>query len=212
MDGNRGYSAPRITEKTQSRQTRSDARIPESRNACWMTVFLGLSQSREVSGNTRIGSFLITHSRNIAVGDFTFKLPAIYTERVFLNSHPSFVIPEKIRGFIGRNITPPYMSGVPDIQHVNLKSLGLSEAFLIMCTDGLMDLDEHHRLRLHDILSKRWVNIVGEHYREQGTNLALWLLREALGGSDSEKVSRMITVEMAFRWMDDTTVLVIRDL
>ncbi|KAF8894907.1 protein serine threonine phosphatase 2C [Gymnopilus junonius] len=141
-----------------------------------------------------LGAIAVTR----AVGDFTFKLPAIYTER-------------KVRGFIGRNVTPPYLSSVPDVQHVDLRSLGLSETFLIMCSDGLMDLDEH-RLQLQDILSKEWVNIVGKHYGEKGTNLALQLLREGLGGTDLEKVSRMITVEMSFRWMDDTTVLVIRDL
>ncbi|CAA7259279.1 unnamed protein product [Cyclocybe aegerita] len=152
-----------------------------------------------------LGAIAVTR----AIGDFSFKLPAIYTSRVFLNSHPGFVIPEKVRIFTRRNLTPPYMSGVPDIKHVHLPSLDSDAAFLIMCTDGMMDLDETNRLKLEQVLSKRWVNYVGSNF-DQKKNLALGLLREALGGDDIEKVSRMLTVEMEFRWMDDTTILVHR--
>ncbi|KAJ3504247.1 hypothetical protein NLJ89_g8036 [Agrocybe chaxingu] len=133
-----------------------------------------------------LGAIAVTR----AVGDFSFKLPAIYTSRVFLNSHPGFVIPEKVRIFTRRNLTPPYMSGVPDIKHVHLPSLNSDAAFLIMCTDGMMDLDEENRLKLEQVLSKRWVNYVGSNF-DQKKNLALGLLREALGGDDIEKVSRV---------------------
>lgn len=144
----------------------------------------------------------------LAIGDFSFKLPAVYTERVFLNSDRGFLIPEKVRSFIGRNKTPPYLSSTPDVRHVDLKSLCSRETFLILCTDGLVDLYDA-RLELYEVLSKKWVNLVGEHYADS-KNLALDLLRDALGGDDCEKVSRMITVEMASRWMDDTTVVVSR--
>jgi pyruvate dehydrogenase phosphatase len=135
-----------------------------------------------------------------------FKLPAVYTERVFLNANPG-IIPTDVRGFIGRNITPPYMSGVPEVQHLGIVQ-GTS-SFLLMCSDGLMDLYEDQRLELDEILSKKWVDKVGRGYSKKG-NLALSVLREALGGEDKEKVSRMITVEMSFKWMDDTTILVQR--
>jgi pyruvate dehydrogenase phosphatase len=106
-------------------------------------------------------------------------------------------------------MTPPYLSGIPDVRHVDLAASNLSEAFLIMCSDGLMDLYDEDRLDLKGMLAPRWVQHVAA--RSRGSkNLALDLLRDALGGSDADKVSRMITVEMTFRWMDDTTILVQR--
>lgn len=145
----------------------------------------------------------------LALGDFYFKLPAAYTHRVFLNSEPSFPSADKVRSFIFRNMTPPYLTGVPDVRHIDLASSNSSEAFLIMCSDGLMDLYDDDRLNLESVLAPRWVGHLAAQSRKS-KNLALELLRDALGGADSEKVSRMITVEMTFRWMDDTTILVQR--
>jgi pyruvate dehydrogenase phosphatase len=157
-------------------------------------------------------SFIVkicSYQVNLALGDFYFKLSAIYTHRVFLNTEPGFQSPDKVRSFISRNLTPPYLSGVPDVRHIDLTALKSSEVFLILCTDGLMDCYDDDRLKLQDDLGPRWVRHVGKQSREQG-NLALSLLRDALGGNDMEKVSRVITVEMSFRWMDDTTILVQR--
>lgn len=72
-----------------------------------------------------------------------------------------------------------------------------------------MDCYDNDRLRLHDDLGPRWVRHIGKQLGGPG-NLALSLLRDALGGNEIERVSRMITVEMSFRWMDDTTILVQR--
>ena len=55
--------------------------------------------------------------------------------------------------------------------------------------------------------------ILIEQIREyKGDNLALHLLKQAMGGKDNdeEKVSRMLTAEKQMRWMDDTTILVQR--
>lgn len=41
-------------------------------------------------------------------------------------------------------------------------------------------------------------------------NLAVHLLREAIGGADMERASANLTVEMDERWMDDTTIIVHR--
>jgi pyruvate dehydrogenase phosphatase len=141
-----------------------------------------------------------------AIGDFMYKLPAVYTERIFLNANHG-ILADRVRSSIGRNITPPYMSGVPEVQHVDL--VQGSSSFLLMCSDGLMDLYEDERVELDTILSKKWVEKVGRGYSKKG-NLALGVLREALGGGDEERVSRMMTVEMSFKWMDDTTILVQR--
>lgn len=146
----------------------------------------------------------------VAIGDYYFKIPALYTHRVFLNSEPGFPSPEKVRSFISRNLTPPYMSGVPDIRHVDLTATKDSETFLILCTDGLIDSYEDHRLHLEEYLAPLWVKLVGRQYSDATKNLASILLRDAMGGDDKEKVSRNITVEMSFRWMDDTTIMVHR--
>lgn len=131
----------------------------------------------------------------------------------------------KVEDYIMRNFTPPYMSGTPTLAHVDLKARGASDAFLILCSDGLTDLDEELRLHLQDKLAPHWVDVVGQLYKPpqpvgqdesaataagKKPNLALGLLRDGLGGTDVEKVSRHITVEMAVRWVDDTTVLVQR--
>jgi len=157
-------------------------------------------EPQSIYDNRVLGAIAVTR----AIGDFSFKLPAVYTERVFLNANPGFEVPDKVRSFIGRNITPPYMSGVPEVQHVELVQ-GTS-SFLLMCSDGLMDLYEDQRL---EFLSKKWVSKVGKDLKKKKKgNLALSVLREALGGEDEEKVSCMLTVEMFFKWMDDTTILV----
>jgi pyruvate dehydrogenase phosphatase len=41
-------------------------------------------------------------------------------------------------------------------------------------------------------------------------NLAVRLLRDAVGGDNTELVSRNLTLEMEDKWMDDITILVQR--
>ena len=51
----------------------------------------------------------------------------------------------------------------------------------------------------------------GESHRNGSrTNLAVHLLRDAIGGNDIHRASANLTVEMDERWMDDTTILVHR--
>jgi pyruvate dehydrogenase phosphatase len=146
-----------------------------------------------------------------AIGDHLFKLPSIYTDRIFMNKTPGFSISKKVGDFLGRNLTPPYVSNHADVRHVTVKALGATDFRLILCSDGLLDLYEEKELGLDD-LAKYFAQTLGSAVDEmlQPSNLSLFLLRDALGGDDLEKVSRMVTVEMDFRWMDDTTILVQR--
>lgn len=121
-----------------------------------------------------------------------------------MNANSGFHITKKIEDFLGRNLTPPYISNRADIRHVEI---GPKESFLIMCSDGLLDLYEDKGLELEHLASV-WVQVLAKRDLWDRSNLALYLLRDALGGDDIEKVSRMMTVEMSFRWMDDTTILV----
>lgn len=144
------------------------------------------------------------------MGDFLFKLPMIYTTRVFLRSKPGFRFSSKIADFLPRNLSPPYLSAQSDVQHVHVPSLGASEVFLVLASDGLVDLSgdtygyDHRDPALG---GKKWVEVLGRSERERAGNAALYLLRDAMGGPDEDAVSSLITVESEGRAMDDTTIL-----
>jgi len=147
-----------------------------------------------------LGAIAVTR----ALGDQVFKLPSIYTERIFKNAQPGFRFSTRVDDFLGRNLTPPYMSNQPDVRTVDLSA---EDAFLILCSDGLADLFEHHTM---EDMAKIWVQIVGDAKGRGGDeNTALCLLRQGLGGEDVEKVSRVLTVELMDKWMDDVTVVVL---
>lgn len=88
-----------------------------------------------------------------------------------------------------------------------------------MCSDGLTDLyfvpgESDSKL---ESSAERWMQVVSATSTAGSTaeggdepNLALALLRDAIGGYDLDKVSRYLTVEMDHRWMDDTTIVVQR--
>lgn len=86
-----------------------------------------------------------------------------------------------------------------------------------MCSDGLTDLyiydDDREDLTtleqvIDTIVSVVGNHLMGEHHDRRSGNVALHLLRDAFGGQDEDKVSRMLTVEMTEKWMDDVTILV----
>ncbi|KAK0195261.1 protein serine threonine phosphatase 2C [Armillaria mellea] len=158
--------------------------------------------------NRVLGAIAVTR----ALGDHEFKLPRVYTERVFLNAVPGFRTQQSVEQFIKKSFTPPYVSNIADVRHLTLDPS--SRACLVMCTDGLMDLFEGESRDggTLDIaaLGRRWLEIIGPTVWAEGTNAALHLLREGLGGTDEEKVSQMMTVERTDRWMDDTTILIQR--
>ncbi|KAJ7647462.1 protein serine threonine phosphatase 2C [Roridomyces roridus] len=151
-----------------------------------------------------LGAIAVTR----AVGDFLFKLPSVYTTRVFMNAKPGFQFSSKIADFLGRNLTPPYLSAKCDLQHVHLPSLGSSEPpFLVLASDGLIDLScdtygyDHRDLTL---MAKKWTQVLAR--QERTGNGALYLLRDAMG-QDEDSVSAWLTVESDSKWMDDITVL-----
>ncbi|KAF9067462.1 phosphatase 2C-like domain-containing protein [Rhodocollybia butyracea] len=155
-----------------------------------------------------LGALAVTR----AIGDHIYKLPRVYTDRVFnllwSKDEKSF-----IQSFIYRNHTPPYISNVPDVRHLDLKSMRFDPRArsstdhsekrgmcLLMCTDGLADLyDEEGVIQL--------LTIDSACPGIRCDNGALAILHNALGGADKEKVSAMVTVQMQDKWMDDTTIL-----
>ncbi|KAJ4465395.1 phosphatase 2C-like domain-containing protein [Lentinula edodes] len=183
-----------------------------------------------LSRNRVLGGLAVTR----ALGDYPYKLPSIYTDRVFLHASQSRNQRELIDSVSNRNLTPPYISNVPDVKYVDLKSKRLGNSpsglntdkkgnnialrmCLLMCTDGLVDLyeDELETKEPLDIFPRCMdvaCAVPTARYCKTSTtdhcdNVALSILRDALGGTDIEKVSAMMTVEMQEKWMDDTTIL-----
>ncbi|KAG7090601.1 hypothetical protein E1B28_009704 [Marasmius oreades] len=165
-----------------------------------------------------------------AIGDHLFKLPSVYTSRIFRNAFQGLRpgSEEMIKKITERNLTPPYLSNSPDIVHLNLKDEGASHACLILCSDGLMDLFSggHNRTNAQPLniskMAESWIRMVAEeslvpssnsgqnNIGDAKSNLALRLVYEGLGDSrrDEERMSWMLTLEMQEKWMDDTTVIV----
>ncbi|KAI0686351.1 protein serine/threonine phosphatase 2C [Cytidiella melzeri] len=139
-----------------------------------------------------------------ALGDHIFKLPKVYGERVFRIAYPDCHIMSKADGFLPRCLTPPYLSNVPEVAHVDLSKVAPGDAVLLLASDGLGDLQHMHD-KLPSALAKRWVQVAASSERP-----ALSVLRDAMGGDDMEKASFWLTVEMEDAWVDDTTVVVTR--
>ncbi|KAF9652785.1 protein serine/threonine phosphatase 2C [Thelephora ganbajun] len=140
-----------------------------------------------------------------AIGDHSFKLPAVYTEKIFLNAQPGFRAPRIVRQFTARNKTPPYVSSVPEVQHRRLDKSVTNK--VIVATDGLRDLYEG-RLTVTEDLIKRWVHVVMEEGDGFGGHKALSLASDGLG-EDLNMKSMRLTIDLDRAWLDDTTIVVI---
>ncbi|KAG8723936.1 hypothetical protein FRC12_024404 [Ceratobasidium sp. 428] len=174
----------------------------------------------EVTRNNRVlGAIAVTR----AFGDAEFKLPAEYTWQVFLRANPGFRVHSSVEDFTKRNLTPPYMSAVPDVVHVDLEAdptSGSTPHFLILTSDGAVD---EHVLKLLGRTEaesfQKWVELIGGRLNTQTgnqneedtqpSNLAVDLLREVFGGSNEELLSIFLTLGMESKWIDDTSIQVI---
>ena len=145
------------------------------------------------------------------------KLPAIYAELVFKHLDSEWLHAETMEPHVPRIRTPPYLSNPPDVYFLDLgaeaRQGSAAQRALILCSDGLTDLYDGYS---HQEMADEWMELIGRELDSQSGpnsargNLALSLLREAIGGSDTQLVSRNLTVEMEERWMDYTTILVQR--
>jgi pyruvate dehydrogenase phosphatase len=117
-----------------------------------------------------------------------------------LNVEPGFKAQSYVGELISRLRSPPYLSNKAEIHHHTIRN---SDKYLILSSDGLSDLYPRDPYACTD-----WVRsiVTNEGFEE---NKALRILRNALGGSEEDVVSRHLTVEMEGQWMDDTTILVL---
>ncbi|KAF7321548.1 Serine/threonine protein phosphatase 2C [Mycena kentingensis (nom. inval.)] len=153
--------------------------------------------------NRVLGALAVTR----ALGDFEFKLPPIYTMRVYMLCKPGFRVSSSVVDFSTRNLTPPYVSAVSDVQHIKVEAAGVQEALLVLASDGLVDLSGDSYGMDHrepEISGRKWIEVLGRGDRKG--NKALWLLRDAMG-QEEDKVSSLLTLESEGRWMDDTTII-----
>ncbi|KAJ7901695.1 phosphatase 2C-like domain-containing protein [Mycena olivaceomarginata] len=143
-----------------------------------------------------------------AIGDIWLKIPSLYTSRVFLNLDQDWISQGTLRQCASRISTPPYVSSVPDIYHRDLPS---RPWFLILCSDGLPSAETYNGMD-PSTTTRIWTDLVGRIIDSQppAVNVALSLLRAAIGGQDEHKVSRNLTVEMEERWMDDVSISIQR--
>lgn len=152
----------------------------------------------------------------LALGDHVFKLPTVYTTQIFgVLGGRGFM--KATNEFIHRIMTTPYISNLAEVRHIELPELAGAEGtkrLLILASDGLVDVgiwpSKQEAEGQAEKIAQRWVDVAAEASAEGAgaPTRALAVLRDALGGVDEEKVSRMVTVEMNERWVDDTTILV----
>ncbi|KIJ45828.1 hypothetical protein M422DRAFT_226899 [Sphaerobolus stellatus SS14] len=156
-----------------------------------------------ILNNRVLGAIAVTR----AIGDVTFKLHNIVTQKVFLAARPGFTINSKIEAWLPRNITPPYLSNKADVTHHKIQKdlVSKTASFLLMYSDGLID----PRVNEGEPAREQWVNVAGNAIRE-GKNPAFEVLKDVLGGEDNERVSQYLTVECTDKWMDDITVAVVQ--
>ncbi|KAJ6617910.1 phosphatase 2C-like domain-containing protein [Mycena sp. CBHHK59/15] len=146
-----------------------------------------------VVGNRTLGVITVTR----ALGDMPFKLPSIFTQRVFALATPPFHPNTPLDTMVKRNITPPYLSNQADVAHLDIVSMG-SEAspILVMCSDGLIDLYSRNSPGVEiDEAIRTWLTSNPTHFNDDPEkNLALDILWDAIGGAD--KVKSMLTGDL----------------
>lgn len=183
-----------------------------------------------------VSSFFFSHYtrltfKYVGLGDTPFKQPPEFTRRILYNLLPGFHDTSPWEEFLVRNRTPPYISAEPEIIHhlLDETSPSIHPRFLILCSDGFSDLcsGEGQQSVITDWAKSMVTNKVMMMAASppslsplssspmsptaagtESSNMALRLLRRALGGDDRSSVSRVLTLEMEGAWIDDTSVIV----
>ncbi|KAJ7209524.1 phosphatase 2C-like domain-containing protein [Mycena pura] len=139
-----------------------------------------------------------------AIGDLWLKIPSLYSSRVFSNLNQAWISQGTLKHCTSRISSPPYVSNIPDVYHYDISS---QPGFLLLCSDGLPVTETYNGMDVSSMV-RVWTEFVGHILDSQPpvVNVALSLLRAAIGGQDEHKVSRSLTVEMEERWMDDVSI------
>lgn len=143
-----------------------------------------------------------------------FKVPAAYTEHVFLRAKPGFRVHSSVEAFTKRNLTPPYLSAIPDVVQVSLEGGAQgTPQFVLLMSDGVVDESVLHVRGTTERQSfQRWVELVGARLdagEPATSNLALPILRDVYGGANEQQLSAYLTLESNEKWIDDTSIQVV---
>ncbi|KAL5527112.1 hypothetical protein ACEPAG_5903 [Sanghuangporus baumii] len=169
----------------------------------------------------RNGRILGTIAPFRCIGDQPFKQPAAFTSRILFNLDAGKENVDSSRAawaqLIDRIRTPPYLSADPDVAHFRLNRgsnafAGVPNQFLVLCTDGLPDLLEtippqgHPQYYVDAVIPPGTRNEQASFHLDD--NIALRILKKALGGEDNNAVSQMISLQSDQPWLDDVTIIV----
>ncbi|KAL5530454.1 hypothetical protein ACEPAF_6712 [Sanghuangporus sanghuang] len=172
-------------------------------------------------GCVRNGRILGTIAPFRCIGDQPFKQPAAFTSRILFNLDAGTENVDSSRAawaqLIDRVRTPPYLSADPDVAHSRLNRgsnafAGVPNQFLVLCTDGLPDLLEtippqgHPQYYVDAVIPPGTRNEQASFRLDD--NIALRILKKALGGEDNNAVSQMISLQSDQPWLDDVTIIV----
>jgi len=147
-----------------------------------------------------------------SLGDVPFKQPPEFSRRILYNLLPGFHDTSPWEEFLVRNRTPPYISAEPEVTHRRLDNLPPSKSrFLVLSSDGFADLCSSEGQQR---IITNWARGMAKNTNQatdtgaKSWNMALSLLRKALGGEDRFSVSRVLTLDMDVAWIDDTAIVV----
>ncbi|KAF9533622.1 phosphatase 2C-like domain-containing protein [Crepidotus variabilis] len=144
-------------------------------------------------------------------GDIPFKQPPTFTRRILYNLFPGFHNTSPWEEFLVRNLTPPYISAEPEIVHRKLDDGLSAEAMASPTAPSSPSTNNPH------IISSWAYSMSLVHPTEcvadaepwsKRDNMALRLLRRAVGGEDRYGVSKVLTLDMDEAWIDDTSIVV----
>ncbi|KAF8894823.1 phosphatase 2C-like domain-containing protein [Infundibulicybe gibba] len=146
------------------------------------------------------------------LGDVPFKQPPEFTRRILYNLFPGFHNTSPWEEFLVRNRTPPYITAEPEITHRRLGEYPSSPRFLLLFSDGFADLCSGEGQKR---IIASWARAMAASAQDvvpstskSERNMALRLLRRAVGGEDRYSVSRVLTLDMDVAWIDDTSIVV----
>lgn len=171
-----------------------------------------------------INNYTLTiHRQSIGFGDIPFKQPPAFTRRILYNLFPGFHNVSPWEEFLVRNQTPPYVTAEPQIVHRSLArnttttkdDSAPAPRFLILVSDGFFDLcDSEGQARVIESWARGMAlrsppsSVTDAPPGSRQDNMALRLLRRAVGGEDRFSVSRVLTLDMDYAWIDDTSIVV----
>lgn len=148
------------------------------------------------------------------------------------NLLPGFQDTSRWEAFLVRNQTPPYITAEPEITHWCLDEPSADTPsrprFLVLASDGFTDISDGEGL---ETIISDWATHMVDNMTKvaqtsspeyaisvspltptpsgaESRNMALRLLRRALGGEDRRQVSRVLTLDMDMAWIDDTSIVV----